>query len=204
MVPFFCILRADGDYIGNKQQYLLHLSFLPPYPWQFGSFEWITQLIDVSSSPCHTVLFYETPEPLLWSQSLKAHQIPAQSQFPNVQFNTLDCTSNFPLEIKGKTDLFIKVSFWHSVIFNCSTHAPVAASNSVWEGWGSQKIPQQAGSTAAAELQMCCCELDWLQIGEQGGWDWEGIFCWVLWKWKMDIMDIKGWHEIMEWEWMLS
>lgn len=133
------------------------------------------------------------PLSTLWSQSLKVHQIPGLSHFPNVQFNTLHCTSNFPLEIKGKTNLFIKVSFWHSIIFNCSTQAPVTASNSVWEGWGSPKIPQQAGSTAAAELQMCSC---WVRLaanrGEQRGRNWEGISCWVLWKWKMDIMDIKG------------
>lgn len=55
--------------------------------------------------------FIPTPEPPLWSQSLKVHQLPGQSHIPNVQFNTLDCTSNFPLEKKGKPTCLSKFHF---------------------------------------------------------------------------------------------
>lgn len=46
---------------GTTWVFCLHLSFLSPCPWKFGSFEWVTQLMDVNSSPCHTVLFYTKP-----------------------------------------------------------------------------------------------------------------------------------------------
>lgn len=146
-----------------------HLTSLSPYPWKLGSFEWITQLIDVNSSP----YFIETPEPPLRSRSLEVHRIPWQSHFPDVLFNTLDCTPSFPLEIKGKNQLvyqsFVLAEFYLQLL-------PMSFRLSVG-GLRFPNIPQQAGSTAAAELQMCSCWA-WLaaSTGEQRGLDWEGIF----------------------------